>query len=113
MAQEVGDMTLVLDCLAALLAAFGLFCLGGLVYGRMVLPVAGPTLAVIPARGNGEALEQTVAGLLWLRRAGLWRGTIIIQDRGLTPEGLALARQLSRKDEVEVRTGPDGLFDRD
>jgi hypothetical protein len=107
-------MTLILGCLTALLAAFGLLSLGGLIYGRLVLPVAGPALAVVPARGDGSALEQTVAGLLWLRRNGLWRGDIVILDQGLTPEGLALARRLTEQVGVEVRTGPGlELFDGD
>jgi hypothetical protein len=109
-------MTLILGCLTALLAAFGLLCLGGLIYGRLVLPVGKSALAVVPAQGSGAALEQTMAGLLWLRRNGLWRGDIVILDRGLTPEGLALARRFAQEDGVEARcaeTGPDWLFDRD
>jgi hypothetical protein len=103
----VGNVTLVLECVTALLAAFGLVSLCGLIYSRLVLPVAGPALAVIPARGDGAGLEQTVAGLLWLRKTGLWRGNIIILDRGLTPEGLALARRLAQENGVEVHTGPE------
>lgn len=98
-------MTLVLECAVTLLAVFGLLSLCGLVYSRLVLPVAGNTLAVIPVSGNGGMLEQNVAGLLWLRKTGLWQGNIIILDRGLDTEGLALAHQLAQRDGVEVHAG--------
>ena len=50
---------------------------------------------------DGE-LEQAVRGLLWLRRTGLWRGTVVIRDEGLDERGLALARTLSLRWGVEL-----------
>lgn len=110
-------MALCLEILMALLAAFGLVCLGWLAFGRMILPVGSEGLtvcAVVLARGDGGGLEQTMAGLLWLRRTGLWRGRILIADRGLNPEGLAVARRYTSQSGVEVRAmgtedGPDVL----
>lgn len=108
-------MALFLEFLTALLAAFGLVCLGWLAFGKMILPVGGEGLtvrAVVLAKGDGGGLEQTMAGLLWLRRTGLWRGRILIVDRGLSPEGLAVARRYTDHSGVEVRAlgteeGPD------
>jgi len=108
MRQEVGGMSLLLEILTALLAAFGLVCLGWLIFGRLVLPVGtdGPAVrAVVAGTGDGSGLEQTVGGLLWLRRSGLWRGTVVIVDRGMDPGGLALARSLAQRTGVELRTG--------
>ena len=52
-------------------------------------------------------MEHTVSGLLWLRRTGLWRGTVVIHDHGLNPEGLAVAMALAVQDGVELdRSGP-------
>ena len=73
----------------------------GLALGRLLLPVLLPIRAVVYGAGRGDGLEQTVKGLLWLRRAGLWRGRVIIEDRGLDREGLLLARMLARQDGVE------------
>lgn len=102
-------MALIWELLTALLAAFGLVCLGWLVFGRLVLPVGGKDADVqtaVFARGGGNGLEQAVCGLLWLRRAGLWRGTVVIVDQGLDPAGLALARKLAEHSGVWLRTGP-------
>lgn len=47
--------------------------------------------------------EQTVHGLLWLRRGDLWRYRIIIVDCGLEERGQKIARYLSRDhDQVVV-----------
>ena len=86
----------VLELLVVLLAAFGLVCLAWLVFGKQVT-----------AQGSGSGLEHTVSGLLWLRRTGLWRGTVVIHDHGLNPEGLAVAMALAVQDGVELdRSGP-------
>ncbi len=93
------------EILTALLSAFGLMCLGWLIFGRLILPAGADgqqVLAVVPARGSGGGLEQTVSGLVWLRRAGLWRGTVVIEDEGLDPSGLALARALTAQEGVEL-----------
>ena len=87
----------LLQFLAVLLAAFGLVCLGWLALGLLLLPGGCAARMVVDAKGDGDGLEQTVKGLLWLRRAGLWRGEIVIKDRGLDPEGAALARMLAEE----------------
>ena len=88
-------MTEITQFLAVLLAAFGLVSLGWLALGALLLPGRCDARLTVSARGAGEGLEQTVRGLLWLRRTGLWRGEIIIEDRGLDGDGLALARALA------------------
>lgn len=88
-------MSGILPFLAMLLAAFGLVSLGWLALGWLLLPGVCPVRAVVEARGSGEDLEQTVKALLWLRRAGLWRGAVIIDDHGLNQEGTDLARALA------------------
>lgn len=102
-------MLLFFELVISLLAAFGLVCLGWLAFGHMVLPVGSgdaAAQAVVTAKGRGDGLEQTVAGLLWLRRTGLWRGSILIRDGGLDPEGAALAERLAAQPGVELFT-PD------
>ncbi len=63
-------------------------------------PWAPSALAVIPAQGDGDQLEQAVKGLLWLRsshQAGL---SILIADAGLNPGGQHLAQLLAKDHEV-------------
>lgn len=86
----------VLEILLSLLAVFGLFCLGWIAFGRILAPGDGsaPVYAVVPARGDGGALEQTVRGLLWLRAGELQRYTVVIADVGLDRRGLAVATAL-------------------
>lgn len=101
-------MRLFWEFFVSLLAAFGLTCLAWLAFGRVLLPLGAKGLelrCVLRAHGDGAGLEHTVSGLLWLRRSGVWRGVVVIEDAGLTSEGLALARELTRHSGVEVRTG--------
>ena len=65
----------VLEIFLSLLAVFGLFSLGWLAFGRILAPrdFYAPAYAVVPARGDGAALEQTVRALLWLRAGELRR----------------------------------------
>ena len=93
-------MTEIVQFLAILLAAFGLVCLGWLALGALLLPGSCAARFVVSARGGGEGLEHTVKGLLWLRRTGLWRGGIVIEDCGLNGDGLALARALAENSGV-------------
>lgn len=85
----------------AVLAVFGLACLLWLAYGWLLLPGSCPIRAVVTASGSGEGLEQTVNGLLWLRKNRIWTGTVTIQDAGLNEEGLMLALTLARREGVK------------
>ena len=94
-------MPLFFDLIGLLYILFGVACLVWVVLGTLLLPGTCPVRAVVAADGAGDGLEQTVKGLLWLRRTGLWRGTVVIEDRGLDPRGMALARTLARQEGVE------------
>lgn len=90
----------VLDILLSLLAVFGLFCLGWLAFGHILSPrdYYVPAYAVVPAKGDGAALEQTVRGLLWLRAGELQRYTVVIADAGLDDQGRAVATALANEE---------------
>lgn len=94
----------VLEIFLSLLAVFGLFCLGWLAFGRILAPgdYAAPVYAVVPARGDGAALEQTVRGLLWLRAGELQRYTVVIADAGLDRQGQAVATALVDEEPLVV-----------
>jgi len=94
-------MTLFCELFGWLLVAFGAVCLLWMILGRLLLPGSCPVRAVVAAEGAGEGLEQTVRGLIWLRREGLWQGVVVIEDRGLDPAGRRLAQTLARQDGVE------------
>ena len=93
-------MTEMVQFLAILLAGFGMVSLGWLALGTLLLPGRCAARFTVSARDGGEGLEQTVRGLLWLRRTGLWRGEIVIEDCGLDGDGAALARMLAEKSGV-------------
>ena len=100
MVREAVAMTEIIQFFAILLAAFGLVSLGWLALGALLLPGDCEVRLTVSARGGGEGLEQTVKGLLWLRRTGLWRGELVIEDRGLDEGGAALARALAGENGV-------------
>ncbi len=103
-------MRAVIEVFVALLAVWGLVCLGWLALGRILLPPDGSgEVTVLPARGDAETLEQSVRGLIWLRCAGFETGPILILDRGLTPEGEAVARVLCRMEPDVVLCPPEEL----
>ena len=85
----------------AVLAVFGLACLVWLGYGWLLMPESCPIHMVVTAEGNGEGVEQTVKGLLWLRKNHLWYGTVSICDGGLSRDGLTLVMMLARQEGVE------------
>lgn len=85
----------------AIFSVIGMACLVWLGCGWLLLPGRCPVQAVVSAMGPGDGLEQTVRGLVWMRRAGLWRGVIAIRDDGLSHDGLTLALTLARQDGVE------------
>ena len=103
-------MTEIVPFFAILLAAFGLVSLGWLALGALLLPGRCDARLTVSARDGGEGLEQTVKGLLWLRRSGLWRGELVIEDCGLDRDGAALARALAGKNGVSFSgDGPDRI----
>ena len=82
--------------MAALVCAIVLWLLRQL----MLTPVrAGKNTAqqiVLSVKGDEPALEQHVAGLLWLNDNGLLRGRILILGYGLSEETRLVAQALER-----------------
>ena len=89
-------MEWIAEALLALLAALGLAAALWWVYGRLLFPARGgaPLYAVVPARGDGERLEQDLRRLLWLREGRETAVAVVIADAGLTPQGRRLAQRL-------------------
>ena len=92
----------VFQFFGVLLAAFGLVSLGWLALGTLLLPADCPARTVITGRGRGDGLEQAVRAMVWLRRTGLWRGVVVIEDGGLDETGQALARALAQRYHLEL-----------
>lgn len=94
----------ILEVILSLLAVAGLLSLSWLLLGRILTPAGnGETVSLVPGRGDGETLEQSVRGLLWLRGGGLLAGDVVIVDCGLTPTGRAIAAALClREPGVEI-----------
>lgn len=103
MAQEVAEVHEWIVIPGALLATLGLLSIFWLVWGRMLLPIPCRAEVTVTGQGDGAELEQAVKGLLWLRRSGLWRGTVLIRDGGLNTKGMAVARRLTQEPLVELR----------
>ena len=92
-------MRAILEILLSLLAVAGLLGLGWLCFARLLRPMGGKyAVTLLSAQGEGEELEQALTGLFWLRGAGFTVGQVVIVDRGLTPQGLALARVLAEQE---------------
>lgn len=85
----------------AALAAVCVLGLGGTLWwllGRLLRPVkGGGVLAVIPTRGTGEGLEQSVRMLIWLRSLGLLTCPVVIADLGLGQAGQDVALRLAAR----------------
>lgn len=66
--------------------------------GWLLRPIPAQRARVlIPGRGDGDNLEQSVRGLIWLRGLGLLRCPIVIADVDLTPQGWELALRLTAR----------------
>ena len=100
-------MQLWQDGLVAMLAAVGL---ASLMWAAVkVVLYAGPekrqgVVAVIPAQGDGESLEEQVHVLERLRQEQGVIGMILLVDCGLSEEGEKLSRMLERKDRCAAVT---------
>ena len=104
-------MTEVLwDAALTLLSALGLALLGGLLFGRLICPAAGPGMwIVVPARGAGEGIEHSLRALMWLRGLGLLGGQVAVADLGLTAQGRETALRLVSRWEGAVLWPADRL----
>lgn len=92
-------MRAFLEIVLSLLAVTGLLALGWLCFGKLLRPMGGKgAVTLLPAREEGEDLEQALTGLLWLRGAGLTVGRVVVVDLGLTAAGKDLARLLTEQE---------------
>lgn len=88
----LGEVVLVVLCVSGL--AFFVWWL----FGRLLRPIPGTdACALIPGRGEGEGLEQTVRAFVWLRSLGLLNCPIIIADINLTSDGWEVALRLASR----------------
>ena len=79
-------MEMIWDTLLAAVCVLGLAFVAWWLFGRLFRPMPGQGVRVlIPGRGEGEDLEQTLRAFMWLR--GL----------GLTPKGWELALRLTAR----------------
>ncbi len=92
-------METIVEIILSFLAVVGLVSLGWLGFGWLLLPAGDPgAVCLLPGRGEGETLEQAVTGLVWLQGGGLFGGRLVIVDCGLTENGRAVARALTRRE---------------
>ena len=91
-------MDMIWDTLLAAVCVLGLAFVAWWLFGRLFRPMPGRGVRVlIPGRGEGEDLEQTLRAFMWLRGLGLLDCPIIIADLGLTPKGWELALRLTAR----------------
>lgn len=85
----------VLETLAAVVCVLGLTGSLWWLLGRLLRPLpCGGACILLKGRGEGESLEQTVRGFLWLRGLGLLKVPILIADLGLNARGRETALRL-------------------
>lgn len=88
-------METVLETLTAVICVLGLTGAGWWLLGRLLRPLpCGQTFVLLCGRGEGEELEYTVRGFMWLRSLGLLTAPILIADLGLNAGGRDVAMRL-------------------
>ena len=108
-------MQLLQDGLVAMLAAIGLASIMWMVvkavlYAPLERRRQG-TVALIPAQGDGERLEEQLRFLDGLRRERGLSGRALLVDCGLNEEGRKLARLLSGRYRWVILCGRDEAAD--
>lgn len=104
-------MSIVWEAAIALVCAAVVLWAWRRLYARIAAPTDGPVrYAVVPSRGDGSGLEQSVRQLRQLNdeaRAGL---VILIVDLGLTQTGRATVRALQRqRDDLLVCSAQEAI----
>lgn len=94
-------MSKFLDIFISVLLCGGVIFLICWAKGKFVLPVRSDEntalTMVITAKGDGETLEQTVRGLIWLCESGNVSMMMEIEDAGLSIQGKSLAEKIEKK----------------
>lgn len=92
------EVILVRDVLLAAVCAAGLAACAWWLLGRLLRPIPSRgVFVVLPGRGDGGGLEQSVRAFIWLRSLGLLACPVVIADRSLTPEGREVALRLAAR----------------
>ena len=105
-------MQLWQDGLLAMLAAVGLASLVWAAVKALLYPGTPRQrnlVALIPAQGDGEGLEQQVRTLRRIREEQNVFGLILLVDCGLDGEGRKLSRLLERRDRWVTVCRPDEI----
>lgn len=107
-------MRLWQDGVVALLAAIGLACVVWTVVRAALY--TGPerrksVVALLPAAGGGDGLEEQVKTLRALRSEQELFGMVLLVDCGLSEEGRRLAQLLAREDRWVCLCGQDEVAD--
>ena len=88
-------MGCAMEAAAATLCVLGLTGALWWLLGRMLRPLpGGSAFVLLRGTGEGNGLEQTVRGFIWLRRLGVMNSPILIADLGLNPRGREIALRL-------------------
>lgn len=88
-------MGVALEAVTAVLCVLGLMGFLWWLMGRLVRPLPEQSACILlPGRGDGGDLEQSVRGFIWLRSLGLVKIPVVIADLGLAPEGREVALRL-------------------
>lgn len=91
-------MDLARDICFSMICVLALTFLAWWLFGWLLRPIPAREVRVlVPGRGDGNDLEQTVRGLIWLRGLGLLNCPIVIADVDLTPQGWELALRLTAR----------------
>jgi hypothetical protein len=67
--------------------------------------------SLIAVRGEAEQLEQTVDGLIWLKKSGAVRSNVLIADFGLSESGRKMAELLAKDNDCVTVCLPDEIAD--
>jgi hypothetical protein len=94
-------MSLFCEIAIAVLVCSAVFTAIWLAKGLLVTPVRGSSqvvlTAVVASSGEAAHLEQTVNGLLWLKRSGKIEMGVMIADAGMLPEARDTAEKLTER----------------
>ena len=86
----------ILEVLLAAACAAGLGLLAWWLFGRLLRPIPRQAMyALLPGRGEGEGLEQSVRAFIWLRSLGMLSCPLAIADIDLTARGREVALRLT------------------
>ena len=93
-------MRIIFECAVALIIGGALFALIHIIKTAVRTPVpktdGARLFTVVAVCGDAPQLEQTVDGLIWLRKNGTLSGGVIIADCGLAPDARKVAELLAR-----------------